>query len=79
MMTVVQFHTLQEVEEAMTDFLLRLRAGLDLSPVTDRVQDRARQRACKLGYAEYTRRGPNRGWVITDAGRRLLDKVDSAR
>lgn len=78
-MTVVEFHTMSEIETTMTDFLLRLRAGLDLSPITDRVQDRARQRVCKLGYAEFIRRGLNRGWKITDAGRRFLNKVDSAR
>lgn len=77
-MTVVEFHTKSEIEKAMIVFLRRLSLGIDLPPVTDRIEDHARRRACKLGFAEF-KRTPNRGWKITSAGLAELVKVDNAR
>jgi hypothetical protein len=76
-MTVVEFHSNQRIIEAMWRFLRRLHAGIEIGPVMGRLEDRARQKACKCGYASYTRAGSERGWKITKEGVEALVKLDS--
>lgn len=55
---------------AMIRFLAALRDKCTTLPLADRVQDRARQRCRRHGYATYA--GQGLGWSITDKGREYL-------
>lgn len=78
-MSVVEFHSNEKLTEAMWRFLRTLNAGADLPPVMNRLEDRARQKACRNGFASYIRTGPHRGWKITAEGVQALMSLDTQR
>lgn len=78
-MAVVEFYCSEKLTEAMWKFLRRLNSGLDAGVQLTELENRARQKARKQGYATYTRVGKDRGWKITPTGVQALLSVDTAR